>query len=107
MVKIITKVILFVYGLFFALNFEDIFLEYIAPIIVKDTKNITISSLVGIISILVIFLTIADLISIINDIKRTCNIQSKRKFKEYLIKLSVVSVLSILSAIVVRKIFLN
>lgn len=98
------EVISSVFGLFFSFNREEIFLEYIAPIIRSDPSNFTVPLLIDILAIIIFTMSIVGFIDIIIKIQRTQRIQ---KSDSFLFKIVLTFIVSLILAFILQKRLLN
>lgn len=93
-----------VYGFIFSLpTTGSVFMQYIAPIILKENKNPTISIGIAIIAMLVSLASIWGLFAVGKNIERTYQLKSSDEFYSYLVGLVIALVIALLSALLIRK----
>jgi len=90
------EIIGFIFGLFFAFSEEDIFLKYLAPIILKDSAsalNPLLSFVIGVIGILTILASFLILYKIFKNIEWVRTNRPKI-FQKFLAKIIITAILS-------------
>lgn len=92
-----------VYGFVFAIpSFPDVFIQYISPIILRESINPTIPIMIAIIIILSSIASISWLGIIARNIQKTYHLKNKASFENYLLGLVVIGILSLASALFLK-----
>jgi hypothetical protein len=81
----------------------ELFLKYLAPIILKNDSNPTISLLIAILAALVFIASLMGILAIIRNIKKKLNMSRYQKeFNEYMIKNIITLVAAIILALFLK-----
>lgn len=95
-----------VFGFTFSIpSVDELFLQYISPIILKESSNPTMPILIALLTGLVFLASLSGIFIILKNIEKTWNFKSSREFDDYMKKNVITLGISLIIALLLKNLF--